>query len=362
MENIQLTVNEENELLKLLSLLKIIHSGKNTKKINKAEEELRLINTDKLSLIKLIIKGLSITKIRNEEISLELYKSLLIYLKNFLLLNQRNINSCDIYDYLCDLFNLMLTVTNNENIQDESTLILLNSLIKAICDNNNSMMEKPEYIEKLLKFILDKIIPVLDKDFLYVTKNGLGLIFVLLSSKTIGQNNYLNFVQKYLITTADIIFSKVNIYIVPNNNIYNIDFIIILKNLYETFYMSLSKMKRFYPSLKRKEIAEEFLLKYGKYTYELIQVVPSTDIKTKIKFGNENPIIVINEEYQEMNIMKANAFKFINLIIQFSSMSSIFNNTENNNNNIINFEDKKNIINNQNIIDITSKLITLSIK
>ena len=29
-------------------------------------------------------------------------------------------------------------------------------------------------------------------------------------------------------------------------------------------------MKRFYPSLKRKEIAEEFLLKYGKYTYELI--------------------------------------------------------------------------------------------
>ena len=92
-------------------------------------------------------------------------------------------------------------------------------------------------------------------------------------------------------------------------------------------------------------------------------MVPSTDIKTKIKFGNENPIIVINEEYQEMNIMKANAFKFINLIIQFSSMSSIFNNNDNNNNNnIINFEDKKNIINNQNIIDITSKLITLSIK
>ena len=43
-----------------------------------------------------------------------------------------------------------------------------------------------------------------------------------------------------------------------------------------------------------------------------------------------------------MNIMKAKAFKFINLIIQYSSISSIFNNNENNNNNNINnFEEKK---------------------
>ena len=362
MENIELKENEENELVKILSLLEIIHSAKKTKYINRAQEELRLINIDKLSLIKLIIKGLSITKIRNKEISLELHKSLLIYLKNFLLINQRYINNCDIYDYLCNIFNLMLTVTNNTNIQNESTLILLNSFVKTLCDNNNSMMEKPEYIEKLLKFILDKITPVLDNNFLYIIKNGLGLIFVLLSSKYIGPNNYLDFVQKYLIPTADIIFSKVNMYIIPNNNVYNFDYITILQNLYETFYMSLSKMKRFYPSLKRKETGEFFFSKYGKYTYELIQIIPSINKIEKNNYGNENPIIVFNEEYKDINTMKANAFKFINLMIQYSSMSSIFNNNENNNNNINNFDDKKNIINNQNIIDITSKLITLSIK
>ena len=212
MDNIQLTEKEENELIKILSLLKIIHNAKKTKSINEAQEELGLINIDKLSLIKLIIKGLSITNIKNKEISLEMHKSLLIYLKNYLLINQRYINNCDIYDCLCNIFNLMLTVSNNANIQNESTLILLNNFVKTLCDNNNSIMEKPEYIEKLLKFIIDKITLVLDNNFLYIIKNGLGLIFILLSSKTIGQNNYLDFVQKYLIPTADLIFSKVNMY------------------------------------------------------------------------------------------------------------------------------------------------------
>ena len=359
MENIQLTENEEIELIKIFSFLNTSHNARKTEPINHAEEELRLMDKDKLSFIKLLIKGLSITKIRNEEISLDLHKSLLIYLKNYLLINQKCINNCDIYDYFCRIINLMLTPTENKNIRSESMLILFHNLIKTIFDNNNSMMEEVHYVEKLLLFILDKISSVQDNNFLFVAANGLGLISCFLSSKSVGQKNYLELIQKYLIPTSDIIFSKVYLYIIPNNNIYNIEFIIILKNLYETFYDSLNKMKRFYPSLKRKEFAEEFFKKYGTYTYELIQIIPICDVETKLKFGDENPILVFDDNYQEINLMKANAFKFMSLIIQYVTMSSSSNNNSANENNI---DEKKLIISNHNIVDIISKLITLSIK
>ena len=356
----QLTINEEEELIKLFSLLKDTHSARRTEMVKNAREELSSVTSNILSLIKIVIKGLSVTNVRNIKISLELHKSLLIYLKNILLINQRNINDPDIYNYLKDIFTLMLTVTDNENIQCDSMVILFQNLIKTICDNN-SMISNTEYVEKLFKLILDKVTSANDKEFLLIAKNSLGLISSLFTSNSFNQENYLDFYRKYFIPITDTIFSKVYLYINPNNNIYEINFIIILENLFETFYSYLLKMKRFFPSLKRKEIADEIIIKYGKYTFEIIKLMPLNDEKTKIQFGETNPIIVFNENFEEMNHMKASAFKFIELIIQFSTMSSIKdenqNNSDNNNNDIL--DDKRLDINNNELIDISSKLITL---
>ena len=361
MENTILTESEESQLVKVFNLLNTSHRSNQTERINEVQEELLSMNENLLSFIKVLIKGLYITKIRQEEISLDLHKSLLIYLKNYLLINQRYINNCDIYEYYIALFDLFLTVTDNENIQCDSMHMLFDNFIKTLNDNNNTMMEDEEYVDKLLQNVFNKISKVEDRHFLYVVTHGLGLISILLLSKNVGQKNFFEFFKKYLISTADIIFNKVHKYIKQKNNEYNMDFVIILNNLYEKFYKSMEKMKRFYPSLTRKEIADELFAKYGKCTYELIEIMPLCDEKAKNEFGEANPILVFNSDFNEINIMKASAFKFVNLIIQFSTMCS--SSTINNNNNCDNdLEHKIYTINNQLLVDISSKLITLSIK
>ena len=56
-----------------------------------------------------------------------------------------------------------------------------------------------------------------------------------------------------------------------------------------------------------------------------------------------NPILVFNEEYQQINMLKANAFQSISLIIEYSAKTS---NIEKNENYSDNFEDNKNIMDN----------------
>ena len=350
-----LTADEETDLIKIFALLKDTHSARKTEIVNNARDELNSTMTrDITSFLKLLIKGLSIQSIKGQDISVELHKSLLIYLKNSLIINQRIINDTEIYNILVKIFNLMLTINQNENIRNESMQILFNNLVKTLCDNNNSTIGNDIYLDKLLKFILDKIKIAPDKDFLYIAKNGLGLFSCLLPSISVGKDKYLDYVDIYLIPTGKIIFSKVLLYINPKNNVYTNEYIEILKNLYETFHIVCLKMKRFFPSLKRKEVADKIFTIYGKYTYELIQIVPFCDEETKKLYGDANPILVFNEDYQEINMMKANAFKFMSLIIEYSTMSS------NSEDNFI--EDRKYTIDNKDLVDISSKLITLIIK
>jgi hypothetical protein len=307
-----------------------------------------------------MIKGLSISKINGVEISLDLHKSLLIHLKNLLLVNQRNINDSDIFDFFKKIFDLLLTVTDNENMQCETMLILFNNLIKTLCDNKISMIFSDTYVENLFEFIINKVKSnTQEKNFIFITKNGLDLMSCFLVTKCIGQQLFLDLIQKYFIPLSDYIFSKVYLYIVPKNNLYEIDFIEILINLYETFYLSLLKLKRFFPSKKRKEIADEFFKKYGKFTYELIQVVPLNGEEAKNNFGGENPLIVFDEEFSEINSMKSRAFEFMSLIIEYSTISS---NDDEEKNDFNNLEDKSYKIDNNELVDITSKIIKLIIK
>ncbi len=180
----------------------------------------------------------------------------------------------------------------------------------------------------------------------------------MLFSNYYNQDNYLDFVLKYYIPLIDNIFQKVHLFIVPDKNFLESNFIPILTELYNSFYEILLKLKKFYSSLKRKEVADEILIKYGKYTYELIQINPKIDEETRNKFGEPNPIIIFDDNYTEINFMKASAFRFLILGIRYSKMSS---NDNDNKKNIL-FEEKKNNINNNEIINIISKIISLVIK
>ena len=356
MEKIQLMPHEEEELIKLLSFLEDTYTTRNKSSIDNEKLEISLTSTNILFYIKIIIKGLSVTRVKNFDISLELHKSLLIYLKNILIIHQRHINDSDIFKCIYAIFNLMLS-SNTESAQCESMIILFENLIKSICENN-TMMKNNNYKETLFKLIIDKVSSSNEYDFLFISKNGLLLINSLLFSNSYNQDNYLDFVLKYFIPLIDKIFQNVHLFIVPDKNILENNFISILTELYNSFYQILSKLKNFYSSLKRKEVADEILIKYGQYTYELIQVNPKIDEETKNKFGDPNPIIIFDENYTEINFMKASAFRFLILVIRYSKMSS---NEDGNKKSII-FEEKKNNINNNEIINVISKVISLVIK
>ena len=356
MENLQLVPHEEEELIKLLLFLEDTYTTRNKSSIDNEKIELSLASTNILSYIKIIIKGLSITHVKNFDISIELHKSLLIHLKNVLIMHQRYINDSDIFKGIYDIFNLMLS-PSTESAQCESMIILFENLIKSICENN-TMMKNNNYKETLFKLILDKVSSSNEYDFLFISKNGLILINSLLFSNSYNQDNYLDFVLKYFIPLIDNIFQKVHIFIVPDKNILENNFISILTELYKSFYEILLKMKKFYSSLKRKEVADEILIRYGKYTYELIQINPNIDEETRNKFGETNPIIIFDDNYTEMNFMKASAFRFLILGIRYSKISS---NDAGNKKNII-FEEKKNNINNNEIINVISNVISLVIK
>ena len=348
--------HEEEELIKLLLFLEDTYTTRNKSSIDNEKIELSLTSTNILSYIKIIIKGLSITHVKNFDISLELHKSLLIYLKNILIMHQRYINDSDIFKCIYDIFNLMLSA-NTESAQCESMIILFENLIKTVCENN-TMMKNNNYKETLFKLILDKVSSANEYDFLFISKNGLLLINSLIFSNSYNQDNYLDFVRKYFIPLIDNIFQKVHLFIVPDKNILENNFISILTELYKIFYEILLKMKKFYSSLNRKDIADEILIKYGRYTYELIQINPNIDEETINKFGDPNPIIIFDDNYTEINFMKASAFRFLILGIRYSKMSS---NDDGNNKNIL-FEEKKNNITNNEIINIISKVISLVIK
>ena len=357
MQNVQLLPKEEEELLKILSFLEDSHTVKKKALIDNIKAELSLTASNIVPYIQVIIKGLSISVVKNFEISLELHKSLLIHLKNLLIINQRYINDSDMYECVYNICNIMLTVANNEHNQCDSMVILFENLIKTICDNN-TMMNINKYKEGLFKNILDKVNSANDKDFLIVSKNSLILFHCFLCSNYFNKDNYLDYLLKYFIPLIDNIFKKVHLFINPAQNILEIKFIFILRKLYNSFYSILLKLKKYYSSLKRKEIADEIFKLYGKYTYELMQTVSYYDEETKNKFGDSNPIIVFNENYMEINFMKAYAFRFISLLIKYSKMAS--NDDEKKKD--ITFDEKNNSINNDEIINITSKLITLVIK
>ena len=357
MQNVQLLPKEEEELLKILSFLEDSHTVKKKALIDNIKAELSLTASNIVPYIQVIIKGLSISVVKNFEISLELHKSLLIHLKNLLIINQRYINDSDMYECVYNICNIMLTVANNEHNQCDSMVILFENLIKTICDNN-TMMNINKYKEGLFKNILDKVNSANDKDFLIVSKNSLILFHCFLCSNYFNKDNYLDYLLKYFIPLIDNIFKKVHLFINPAQNILEIKFIFILRKLYNSFYSILLKLKKYYSSLKRKEVADEIFKLYGKYTYELMQTVSYYDEETKNKFGDSNPIIVFNENYMEINFMKAYAFRFISLLIKYSKMAS--NDDEKKKD--ITFDEKNNSINNDEIINITSKLITLVIK
>ena len=324
-ENNQLTEQEKDYILNILSNLDHPLNIKKNEAYNKdiiRSSPSSISNC--ISNIFIILKVLSVATINNRELSLQDYKNLVFHMKNQIIINQRSIKKSDINEIFMNLI-LILLKPHVEFVQYDSMVLIFLQLIKYILDNSNELIKDKAQIEKYFNTILlnINITNRTKEEFLILAKNSLLIYTYLFDTNIICEKIFIELIQKYIVPISDIIFSKTEIYIKPLVS-YDNRFILVIKHMYDMHICCLKKMKKFFPSSKRREISDSLFLKYGRYSLDLIKLIP--------KFENDetnlNGILVFREGYKEFNSMKSSIFQFLCLILENMTYSA--NNINNN--------------------------------
>ena len=343
----------EMQIIQLFSLLEETFKGKDNKKIKESMNKLNETYKKNPSNINILFLALSYKKIAGREPTLDNYKSVAVYLKN-LLLSRKKENPEMIFFYLNKIFELIFEKSKeNPYLNNYSIISSFQSIIQNLLSFKD-MLDKKDYLEKLFKTILNYIQNENSEHFLTIAKSVILFSSSLLASKCADDKNYNQLINNYYIPIVDIIFSNVPKYLNPKNNMYNIEFITIIKLLLDGFYNNLLKTKGIFQNDIIKEISMMFFKKYGSYCFELLQLMPEFDEETKNKFGNPNPLIVFNKNEKlcyELNNMKGKAIQFMSFIIQISTLKEKYDN-----------DDISNYINDKDLQKIIKDIIALIMK
>ena len=252
--NTQMSQQEiENQIIELFSLLEETFKGKDNKKIKESMNKLNEIYKKNPSNINILFLALSYKSIAGRELTLNNHKSVALYLKN-LLLSKKNENPDIIFSYLNKIFELIFEKSKeNPYLNNYSIISSFQSIIQNLLSFKN-MLDKKDYLEKLFNSILNYIQNENTEYFLAIAKSVILFCTSLLSSKCADDTNYNQLINSYYIPIIDIIFSNVPKYLNPKNNMYNIEFITIIKLLLDGFYNNLQKTKGIFQNDTIKDI------------------------------------------------------------------------------------------------------------
>ena len=342
---------EQLDLIEILKLLEETFRGKDTRKIEEAKNKLQQKFNDINYGISLLFQSLSINEINSKKIPLDLHKSAAIYIKNIFTKKYNIFKEEDLFLYLKKFFELLLTINKtNTNLNNPSIFNIIQNTITNILSTEIIASNK-KYITELFNFLLKSLKSEAKDYFLQTGKTVILLCTSLLDSRSADKNNYEEIINNFYIPIVNIVFANVQNYLDPKNNIYNNNFISILRYLFDGFYTNLSKMKGIFGIGKRKEITLKFFREYGLYSFELIQLKPPFDEPTAKKYGTPNPIITFNKDEAkcfEINHMKSKAFQFLSFIIQMSTLEEKNLDDEN-----------KNYIKDKELVELINKIIYL---
>ena len=339
---------EEIDLINMLKLLEDTFIGKNTKKVEEAKNKLEQIEIK--YRISLLLKALTIDSIQSNKISRDLHKSVVVCLKNILYKKAEAFSPEELLLYINKLMEILLTNKTNSNLNQHSIISMIQSIITnlASCDK---MVQNKNFLIQLFEILLKSIKNATKENFLQAGKIVILLCSSLLISKSADTNNYEKLIDNYYMPIINIIFANVPNYIDPKNNIYNEDFICILKHLYDGIYTNLSKLRQIIELQKRKEISLKFFREYGAFSLELIQLSPNYDENTAKKYGKPNPIVVFNineEKCNEINVMKSKALQFLSFVTQVSTLTGK-----------VSADEIKNFIDDKELVELINKVIRL---
>ena len=344
------------EQLDLIEILKLLETsiGNDIKKINESRNKLQEKFQDKKYAVTILFHALSIDSIEKNKISENLHKIVAIYLKNIFLKYIDSFEEEDLILFLKRIIELLLNPNKaNTNIQKPTVFNEIQYMIGYISSSNILLQNKNNnYIIHLFDDLL-KSLKSVSKDNFLITRKCIILICSSLLSNKRDEDNYEEIINNYYVPMINVIFGNFSNYIDQKNNIYNNEFISLLKDIFDGFHLNLSHMHRILYLEKGNDIILKFFREYGLYSYELIQLTPLFDEPTAKKFGKPNPIIIFDIDEKKcyaINNMKSKVIKFISFIIEISTKEKTNIDKEN-----------KNVINDQELIDLINKIIYLII-
>ena len=348
---------DDSQIFKILKLLEVTYCSSETEQIRIAQEQLQELSKDFKNFTEILFKCLSMQKINDKEMPIQLRQSIAINLRNILLKNQLKLNQEELF--LC-IKNIVSLIFEFEKYPHNLSGIFNNLL--TILLSSDLISQQSKYIEELFQIVLNKIKNVNEQNFIETTKKAIDLSTSFLTSSSTNQTNYENLLNNYCIIIIDIIFANGKNFILPEKNLCDIEYIILLTELYEGIYNILSNMRTLYleTQVLTKNISIILFNKYYKFSYELILLSPQLIDKNPLFPNNNNAIIIFSKDDNFCNIlnkMKSKVIQFLSYTIQISCSVSDTNFLEVSNN-----KNPNNDINDKNMELLIIDLIKIIIK
>ena len=206
----------EDNFLKTLKLLEASFTSTDSNNLQEVQKQLDELSQNKEEYINNLLKALSIDIYNNFKISLNLHKSIAIYLKNFTSKLIKS-NKDEILSFLNTLLDVMFN-SGQEHLINSSISQILNNIINQIISTNEFLSDNQN-----LQNILNLILTEMNKKENIIIKSNIviSLLNTLISGKCINVDNLETFINQYLFPLSDIIFFYIKNFINYQNITYD---------------------------------------------------------------------------------------------------------------------------------------------
>ena len=297
---------DEMEMMKkIIQLFNDSFNSKDNQKILEATKELQGLSQNFIQHFEILLK---ILRLDEKEVSIDIKKSTAVYLKNLTQSKLKEFSKEDLASILHSL--ITLVIDSNLTQKTNSTLEnIINNLIFTII-NTDQIFSNPELLQQILEFLSSTLIKSKIEVYISTAKSALNLINTFLATKSVNKDN-LQITIKYIISCTDDIFSKVPNYIIPAQSSFEVEFIALIKTVYEIFNSLFRKIKNY---IGNEQYSLLLFDKYAQFSYELLTL----SISNVTTNGEDNVVYYTDNSKVNgrVNSMKSKAFQFLTRIIE----------------------------------------------
>ena len=109
---------EEEQLYQILCLLELTYTSKDTNQIKSAQESLKTFSSNILIFTNLLLKSLFITSIKEKKITLELHKSVVLYLRNVIFKSDQLLKPEELYEIIKQFISAIFSWDKSNNVNN----------------------------------------------------------------------------------------------------------------------------------------------------------------------------------------------------------------------------------------------------